>query len=137
MTIQELKVEMEKLCFYSLATWCEELTHLERTWCWERLKVGGEGDNRGWDGWMASPTWCTWVWINSRSWWWTGRPGMLQSMGSWRVRHDWALKWTDTFKRTEHTKPKPYTMDIKTASFYKTKIITQWNSTSEMSLFLS
>ena len=64
-------------------------------WCWERLKAGGEGDNRGWDGWMASPTWRTWVWVNSRSWWWTGRPGMLRSMGSQRVGHDWAteLNW--------------------------------------------
>ena len=97
MTIQELKVEMEKLCFYSLATWCEELTHLERTWCWERLKVGGEGDNRGWDGWMASPTWWTWVSVNSGSWWWTGRPGVLRFMGSQRVEHDWAtdLIWSD------------------------------------------
>ena len=54
----------------SLATWCEELTHLKRPWCWERLGAGGEGDKRGWDGWMASPTWWTWVWVNSRSWWW-------------------------------------------------------------------
>ena len=45
----------------------------------------GEGDNRGWDGWMASPTWWTWVWVNSRSWWWTGRPGVLQSIRSQRV----------------------------------------------------
>ena len=59
-------------------------------WCWERLKVGGEGDDRGWDGWMASPTQWTWVWVNSRSWWWTGRPGVLKSMGSQRVGHDWA-----------------------------------------------
>ena len=59
----------------SLATWCEELTHLKRPWCWERLKAGGEGDNRGWDGWMASPVQWTWVWVNSGSWWWTGRPG--------------------------------------------------------------
>ena len=68
----------------------------KRPWCWERLKAGGEGDDRGWDGWMASPTQWTWVWVNSRSWWWTGRPGMLQSMGSQRVRHDWAteLSWT-------------------------------------------
>ena len=65
----------------SLVTWCEELTHWKRPWCWERLKVGGEGDDRGWDGWVASPTQWTWVWVNSRSWWWTGRPGMLQSMG--------------------------------------------------------
>ena len=58
-----------------------EPTHWKSPWCWERLKVGGEGDDRGWDGWMASPT-RTWVWASSRSWWWTGRPGMLQSMGS-------------------------------------------------------
>ena len=65
----------------TLATWCEELTHWKRPWCWERLKAG-EGDDRGWDGWMASPTKWTWVWVNSGSWWWTGRPGVLQSMGS-------------------------------------------------------
>ena len=53
------------------------------------LKVEGEGDDKGWDSWMASPTQWTWVCINSRSWWWTGRPGVLQSMGSQRVRHDW------------------------------------------------
>ena len=73
----------------TLATWCEELTYLKRPWCWERLKVGGEGDDRGWDGWMASLTQWTWVWVNSGSWWWTGRPGVLQSMGSQRVGHDW------------------------------------------------
>ena len=74
----------------TLATWYEELTHLKSPWCWERLRAGGEGDNRGWDGWMASPTQWTWVWVDSRSWWWTGRPGVLQFMGSQRVRHDWA-----------------------------------------------
>jgi len=58
----------------TLATWCEELTHWKRPWCWERLKVGREGDDRGWDGWMASPTQWTWVWVSSASWWWTGRP---------------------------------------------------------------
>ena len=81
----------------TLATWCEELTHLNRLWCCEGLKAGGEGDNRGWDGWMASLTQWTWVWVNSRSWWWTGKPGVLQSMGSQRVRHDWAteLNWTE------------------------------------------
>ena len=57
-------------------------THWKRRWCWEGLGAGGEGDGRGWDGWMASLTWWTWVWVNSRSWWWTGKPGMLQSMGS-------------------------------------------------------
>ena len=76
----------------TLSTWCEELTHLKRPWCWERLKVRGEGDDRGWDGWMASPTQWTWVWVNSGSWWWTGRPGVLQSTGSQIVGHDWVTK---------------------------------------------
>ena len=70
-----------------LATWCEVMTHLKRPWCWERLRAEREGDERGWDGWMASPTQWTWVWVDSGSW--TGRPGMLQFMGSQRVRHDW------------------------------------------------
>ena len=78
-----------------LATWCEELTPWKRPWCWERLKVGGEGDNRGWDGCMASPTQWTWVWVNSRSWGWTGRPCVLQSMGSQRVGHNWATELTE------------------------------------------
>ena len=79
----------------TLATWCEELTHLKRPWCWERLKAGGKGDDRGWDGWMASPTQWTWIWINSGSWWWTRRPGVLRFMGSQRVRRDWVteLNW--------------------------------------------
>ena len=72
----------------TLATWCEELTHLKRPWCCERLRAGGEADNRGWDGWMASLTQWTWVWVDSGSWWWTGWPGVLQFMGSQRVRHD-------------------------------------------------
>ena len=67
----------------------------KRRWCWERL-TAGEGGNRGWDDWMASPTQWTWVWVNSGSWWWTGRPGVLWFMGSQRVGHDWAteLNWT-------------------------------------------
>ena len=76
----------------TLATWCEELTHLKRPWRWERLRVGGERDDRGWDGWMASPTRWTWVWVNSRSWSWTGRPGVLRFMGSWRVGHNWVTE---------------------------------------------
>ena len=81
----------------TLAIWCEELTHLKRPWCWERLKAGGEGEDRGWDGFMASPTQWIWVWVNSGSWWWTGRPGMLRFIGSQRVRHDWTTEpnWTD------------------------------------------
>ena len=74
-----------------------ELTHWKRPWCWERLKVGREGDNRGWNGWMASLTQWRWVSVSSRSWWCTGKPGVLQSMGSQRVRHDWATKLTDWF----------------------------------------
>ena len=68
----------------------------KKPWCWEWLKVGGEGDNRGWDGWMASPTQWTWVLVSSRSWCWTGKPGVMQSMGLQSVRHDWVteLKWT-------------------------------------------
>ena len=72
----------------TLATWWEELTHWKRPWCWERLKAGWEGGDRGWDGWMASPTQWTWVWANSRRWWWTGKPGVLQFIGSQRVGHD-------------------------------------------------
>ena len=74
-----------------LATWYKALTHLKRPWCWERLKAG-EGDNRGWDDWMAPPTWWTWVLVGSRSWWWTGKPGVLQLMRSQRVRHDWVAE---------------------------------------------
>ena len=91
---------MLKLKLQSIATWCEELTHLKRPWCWERLKAGWEGDDRGWDGWMASLTWWTWVWVNSRIWWWTGKPGVLQSMGLQRVGHDWVIEldWLKSIK---------------------------------------
>ena len=72
-----------------------ELTHWKRPWCWEGLGAGGEGADRGWDGWMASLTRRTWVWVNSGSWWWTGRPGVLRFMGSQRVGHDWATELTE------------------------------------------
>ena len=80
----------------TLAIWCEELTHLKRPWCWERLRAGREGNNKGWDGWMASPTQWTWVWVDSGSWWRTGRPGVLQFMGSQEVGHERAteLNWS-------------------------------------------
>ena len=82
---------------YFVATWCEELTHWKRPWCWEGLKAGGEGGDRGWDGWMALPTQWTWIWVDSGSWWWTGRPGVLWFMGLQRVGHDLATKlhWTE------------------------------------------
>ena len=76
----------------TLATWCEELTHWKRPWCWERSKAGREGDDRGWDGWMASPTRWTCVWASSGSWWWTGNPGVLQSMELQRVGQEWVTE---------------------------------------------
>ena len=81
----------------TLATYCKELTHLKWPWCWERLKAVGEGDVRGWDGWMESPTQWTGVWVNSGSWWWIQRPGILQSMVLQRVGHGWVteLNWTE------------------------------------------
>ena len=74
-----------------------------KDWCWEGLRAGGEGDDRGWDGWMASLTRWTWVWVNSGIWWWTGRPGMLRFMGSQRVGHDWAteLNWTGGYRQLD------------------------------------
>ena len=88
---------MLKLKLQYFGNFIQRTDLLKRPWCWERLKAGGEGDNRGWDGWMTSPTWWTWVWASSRSWWWTGKPDVLQSMRSQRVRHNWAieLNWTE------------------------------------------
>ena len=87
----EKEVPLLKIQYFGHLMW----RTLKRSWCWERLKAGGEGDDRGWDGWMASLTQWTWIWVNSGSWWWTGRPGVLQSMGWKRVGHDWAteLNW--------------------------------------------
>ena len=82
----------------TLATWCRELALWKRPWCWERLKAGGEGDDRERDGWMASLTWWTWVWASSESWWWTEKPGVLESMGSQSQARlsDWTeLNWWD------------------------------------------
>ena len=85
---------MLKLELQYLATWCEELTHWKRSWCWERLKAGGGGADRVWDGWMASLTQWTWVSANSGSWWWTGRPGVLWFMGVVYIR-TWLSDWTE------------------------------------------
>ena len=99
--IKEISPEysLEDWCWSSntLTTLCKELTHCKRPCYWARLKVGGEGDDRGWDVWMASLTQWTWVWTSSRSWWWTDKPGVLQSVGLQRVRQDWAteLNWTE------------------------------------------
>ena len=90
-----LEGQMLKPSSNTLATWCKELTHWKRPWCWKRLKAWGEGDDRGWDGWMASPKQWTWVWVNSGSWWWTGRPGVLQSMGHKELDMTQRLNWTE------------------------------------------
>ena len=76
---------------------------LKRPWCWERLKAGGEGDDKGWDGWMATLTQWTWVWVDSGCWWWTGMPGVLWFMGSQRVRHAWAPELNCTFLPLKHS----------------------------------
>ena len=108
----------------TLATSYEELTHWKRPWCSEGLGAGGEGDDRGWDGWMASLTQWTWVWMNSRSWWWTERPGMLWFRGSQRVGHDWTeLNWT------ELKAPVTYIPLIMSIYRYKIKVlVSSWHS---------
>ena len=90
-------------------TWCDNtwsyfinIKYWKRPWCWERLKAGGEGDDRGWDVWMASLTLWTWVSADSRSWWWTGEPGVLQSMGSQRVGHDRVTELNKWFYKLHH-----------------------------------
>ena len=90
----------------SLFTWCKELTHWKRPWCWERLKAGGEWGNRGWDGWMASPTQWTWVWINSGRWWRTRKPGVLQSMVSQTVGQDWVTEQQQKWHQSLQLKKK-------------------------------
>ena len=85
-SLEGLMLKLKLQCFGHLI---KESTHQKRPWCWERLKAGGEGDDRGWDGLLASPTHRTWVWASSRRWWRIGKPGMLQSMGLQRVGHDW------------------------------------------------
>ena len=92
-----------------LATGCEELTYWKRPWCWERLKAGGEGDIIAWDGWIASPTQWIWVWTSSGGWWWTGKPGVLQPMGSQRVIYDWVteLNWVGKWIWSKESRKMP------------------------------
>ena len=71
----------------------KELNHWKRPWCWGRVKAEGEGNDRGWDGWIASLTRWTWVWVNSGGWWWTGRPGLLRTMAS--QSQIWLSDWTE------------------------------------------
>ena len=90
----EYSLEGLMLKFQYFATWCKEPTHWKKPWCWEKLKAGGEGDDRGRDGWMALLTQWTWVWATSGRWWRTGKPGMLQSMGS--QSQTWLSVWKTT-----------------------------------------
>ena len=82
-TLSKPVIHLKDWCWSSntLATQCEEMTHWKRPWCWERLRAEVEEGIRGWDGWMASSLQRTWTWANSRRWWGTGRPGVLQLMG--------------------------------------------------------
>ena len=105
---------MVKLKLSTLATSCEELTHWKRLWCWEGFGAEGEGDNRGWNGWMASQTWWTWVWVNSGSWWWTGRPGVPQD---WATKLNWTELDMPTFK-TGHCRFKTSVLLLKRRSWY-------------------
>ena len=114
----------------TLATSCKELTHWKRPWCWEGLGAGGEGDDRRWDGWMASPTRWTWVWVNSGSWWWTGRPGVLRFIGLQRVGHDWVteLNWRPRgkLKMFSFIKHTHYTTEEKLC-YKKCNFLRLWN----------
>ena len=95
--MEEMETNRKSRLFFCLLLAHLWVPYWKRLWCWEALGAGGEGDDRGWDGWMASLTQWTRVWVNSGSWWWTGRPGVLQFMGSQRDRHDWVteLNWTE------------------------------------------
>ena len=96
-----LNIHWKDWCWNSnpLATWCEELSHWKSPWWWERLKAGRDGEDRGWDGWIASLTHWTWIWAISKCLQWTGKPGVLQSIGSQRVELNWAteLNWYVTW----------------------------------------
>ena len=95
---------MLKLKLQYFGHFMRRVDSLEKSLMLGGMGAGGEGDNRGWDGWMASLTWWMWVWVNSGSWWWTGRPGVLRFMGSQRIGHDWAtdLIWSDITNMYTH-----------------------------------
>ena len=122
----------------TLVTWCEVLTHWKRPGCWEKIEGRRRGDDRGWNGWMASSTWWTWVCTVSGSWWWTRKPGVLQPTGLQRVRHDSVaeLNWTATttlnllafleknFHKKSLVQQRFYTIQIHTIKIYSWTIQT-------------
>ena len=99
--IQSLNIHLKDWCWSwssnTLTIWCKELTHWKRPWCWERLNVRAERNDRGWDGWSVSPVWWMWIWTSPGSCWWTGKPSIVQYVGSQRVRHKWVteVNWTE------------------------------------------
>ena len=105
------------------------MTHWKRPWCWERLKAGGEGDDRGWVGKMVSPTRWTWVWASSGSWWWTGKPGVLQSVGLQRVRHNWVTKlnW-DAFESWAIKKVEDWRIDAFELWYWRILLRVPWTA---------
>ena len=100
---------------------------LEKTLMLGKIE-GGERDDRGWDGWMASPTQWTWVWVNSGSWWWTGRPGMLQSMGSHRIGHDWVteLNWRGVSKKNLNIHKTEWKQKTQLIKIYQMQLMHCW-----------
>ena len=117
----------------TLASWCKQLTHCKRPWFWERMKAGGKGDNRGWDGWIAPLTWWTWVWVSSGSWWWIGKSGMpLQPWGCKESDTTERLNWTEL--KMNWTEPERMqaqscmTMMVDTCNYKSVQIYTMHNS---------
>ena len=118
-----LKGLMLKLKLQYFGTWCKKLTHWKRLRCWERFGAGGEEDNRGWDGWMASLTLWTWVWVDSASWWWTKRPGVLRFLGP--QSRIWLSNWTElNIALLIRTRPRfPHNQSLPSGSFHKPLIL--------------
>ena len=106
--------------------------YLFRPWCWERLKAGGEGDNREWDSWRASPTRWTWVWVGSRNWWWTVKPGVLQSIGLQGIRHHWVTEMNWSIYLSMSHLPYPFIHGQTLRLFYISAIMT--NATIKMNM---
>ena len=129
-----------------LATWCKELTHWKRPWCWERLRARGKGDDRGWDGWMASLTQWTWVWANSGRQWRAGKPGVLQFMGLQRVGHDWlknnskknlrSSKYLKQSKNKSWQETDHFIVAVQSPSFVQL-LLTPWTAAHQASLSLT
>ena len=117
----------------TLATSCEELTHWKRLWCWEGLKAGGEGDNRGWDGWMVSLTQWTWVWVNSGSWWWTGGLACCDSWGHRESDTTEPLIWSDVLRVSCSF---PFTVEKYSTAWQNYKLIDPFPVTEHLDCFL-